>query len=162
MYMLVIANLIIINNGLHHRLEGYILYKNITWKINVWQIPKKINLLLMILASQPWGGGGMTQWGCVDNSFDIIHCYIHTFWLSSQTSSCLTIQSISSQTAHMDGPRPGFIVRQQSHQRKRYSGLELPKFNVIICSNCLRVVRMLATLHLLWNPGPREPQSHLS
>ena len=25
---------------------------------------------------------------------------------------------------------PGFVVRQQSHQRKRYSGSELPKFNV--------------------------------
>ena len=48
---------------------------------------------------------------------------------------------------------PGFIVEQQSSQRKRYSGLESPKINVITCSNYLRVVRMLATLHLLWNPG---------
>ena len=46
---------------------------------------------------------------------------------------------------------PGFIVEQQSRQRKRYSDLESPKMNVISCSNFLRVVRMLATLHLLWN-----------
>ena len=28
------------------------------------------------------------------------------------------------------GYNPGFIVRLQSRQRKRYFGLELPKFNV--------------------------------
>ena len=52
----------------------------------------------------------------------------------------------------MSGYLPGFIVEEQSRQRKRYSDLESPKINVIICSNYLRVVRMLATLHLLWNP----------
>ena len=45
---------------------------------------------------------------------------------------------------------PDFMVRQKSWQRKRYSGLKSPKFNVIICNNCLRVIRMPGTLHLLW------------
>ena len=40
------------------------------------------------------------------------------------------------------------ISQRQSHQRKWYSGLESPKLNVITGSNCLRIVRMLATLHL--------------
>ena len=44
---------------------------------------------------------------------------------------------------------PGFIVRQQSRQREKYFDFESPKINVITYSNCLRVVRMLATLHLL-------------
>ena len=35
----------------------------------------------------------------------------------------------------------GFIVTQQSCQRKRYFGLESSKINVITYSNCLRVVR---------------------
>ena len=37
----------------------------------------------------------------------------------------------------------GFIVRQQNHQKKKYSGLESPKCNVMTCSNCLRVVRII-------------------
>ena len=53
------------------------------------------------------------------------------------------------------GWRPGFIVRQQSRQRKKYLGFESSKINVITYSNCLRVIRMLATLHLVWNLGWR-------
>ena len=40
---------------------------------------------------------------------------------------------------------PSFVVRQPSPQKKRYSGLELPKINVITCSICVRVTIMLAT-----------------
>ena len=52
--------------------------------------------------------------------------------------------------------QPSFIARQLSDLRERYSGLESPKMNVITCSNCLRVIRMLANLHLLWNPVAQQ------